>query len=373
MRILHVIDGLGGSGGAERRFVEELEAWPEADEHRVLRLFDYDDLSARIEQLGTEVRPLGFDADRGSWTWPAAVVRIAREIRRFDPSVVHTSLFHADLAGQWAAHRCRVPVVSSIVRSTPESPSRRVALLDRLRYATARRTKARWRAVTAAAADSAVAVGADPAAITVVRRGIRVPAVPPAPEPERFGLAAGQPLVVHVARQAWTKGQPMLVDAIARVKQDHPDVQLVVAGRRGDASTAVRAAVERHGLGGSFHDIGFLQDPTGLLACATVVVRPSTEEGFAAGILEAVAMRRPVIASDIPPHREVAADLDLATFAPVGDPVAWADVLAGLLEHPPSEDDLEARAARARAAYSTEAAARGLRELLCSVARESSP
>jgi glycosyltransferase involved in cell wall biosynthesis len=97
------------------------------------------------------------------------------------------------------------------------------------------------------------------------------------------------------------------------------------------------------------------------LARAAVVLCPSTEEGFSMVALEAMAVGRPVVVSDIPAHREVCGDA--AFYAPPGDAEAWVRAVT------------EARRAsgergreRARA-YTWEAAARKLDGLIEKVLR----
>ena len=65
---------------------------------------------------------------------------------------------------------------------------------------------------------------------------------------------------------------------------------------------------------------------------ATVVVSPSKFEGLGLTPLEGLALRRPVVASDIPPHREFAGDA-VQYFGP-DDEVILAERLAAILEHP---------------------------------------
>ncbi len=86
---------------------------------------------------------------------------------------------------------------------------------------------------------------------------------------------------------------------------------------------------------------GYIHDPGRLTRCMLdhdVFVAPSRIESWSHTVVEALAMRMPVIASDIPCHREVAGGG--AWLAPVDDPEAWADAA---LEIADGGDEVEGR------------------------------
>ena len=104
------------------------------------------------------------------------------------------------------------------------------------------------------------------------------------------------------------------------------------------------------------------------VASAAAVLCPSTDEGFGMLPLEALGLGRPVIASDIPAHREVLGDA--AELAPVGDETAWSRALHRALEPDPG------RGRRGRvqaAAYSWSRSAARLDALISSLAPEGPP
>jgi len=98
------------------------------------------------------------------------------------------------------------------------------------------------------------------------------------------------------------------------------------------------------------------------LAGAAAVLCPAREEGFGLVPLEAMALGRPVVVSDLPAHREVCGGH--AFFAPPGDRAAWLQAVDAALAAP--AERLVAARAHARA-FSWERAASGLAEMIAKI------
>lgn len=67
-----------------------------------------------------------------------------------------------------------------------------------------------------------------------------------------------------------------------------------------------------------------------IVANACGVLMPSLAEGFGLPVIESLAIGTPVLASDLPAHREVGEDL--AIYLDPGDEVAWFDAIMALLD-----------------------------------------
>jgi glycosyltransferase involved in cell wall biosynthesis len=90
-----------------------------------------------------------------------------------------------------------------------------------------------------------------------------------------------------------------------------------------------------------------------LVANARALLMPSLAEGYGLPVVEALAMGTPVIASDIPPHAEIAQGC--ADLSPLGDADGWAARIEALAFDPSALAAARARAAAfrpvTRAAY----------------------
>jgi glycosyltransferase involved in cell wall biosynthesis len=390
-RVVHVIDSLAGSGGAENRLVEEVLALAPQFDQTVVRLFERDFLEARLVEAGVPVVALGFAAGRAGRTWPLVGHRLYGVLSELRPDVIHTSLFTGNLVGQLAGARLGVPVVSTFNRTgeahlqralQPGVASWKGRVMQAVGRRAARLGDVHHRAVGPyALATNCEALGLPADAATVVPRGV---AFGDGPDPSRpaagravaratFGLPEQAPLFVNVARLVPEKAQHLLVEAFGRVRAELPDAHLAIAGAEGSASAAVHAAIERCGLQGAVTLLGFRADARDLLATADVFAFSSLSEGAPGVVVEAMAARAPVAAFGIPPVAELTDGDDHAWLAEPGDVAALARAMLAAWRAP---DRLERAAATrdwASHRYSLATVARQLGDLLDARAQGASP
>lgn len=191
--------------------------------------------------------------------------------------------------------------------------------------------------VSEAAAEEIVGHSAiPPGRVRVVPNPVVAPRVHPATR-DRVLEAAGlgsRPYVLWVGSLEPRKGVGTLVAAMARLKRRDPasEVQTVLAGFDGWLGEGLIEPADRQALGESLRQLGRVGDEElwCLYSGATIFALPSRHEGFGLPVVEAMAHGTAVVASDIPAVREVAGGA--ALLVPPGDPDAWCDAIAGLLE-----------------------------------------
>ena len=125
----------------------------------------------------------------------------------------------------------------------------------------------------------------------------------PLPERETYAF-------MLIGRLLWDKGVGEYVEAARRLRARYPQARFRLLGPTGaeNPSAISRdevAAWEREGI---IEYLGEAHDVRPLIADADCVVLPSYREGVPRTLMEAAAMGRPIVATDVPGCREVVAD-----------------------------------------------------------------
>jgi glycosyltransferase involved in cell wall biosynthesis len=119
----------------------------------------------------------------------------------------------------------------------------------------------------------------------------------------RFAGGGGSNLI-YVGRLRKDKRVDVLIDAMALIRRERPDVVLHIVGD-GRQRDSLRRLAGRHGLDGAvvFHGFVDEQSKAGLLRSSSIYLSASQFEGFGIPVVEAMASGAVPVVSDIPAHR----------------------------------------------------------------------
>jgi glycosyltransferase involved in cell wall biosynthesis len=140
---------------------------------------------------------------------------------------------------------------------------------------------------------------------------------------EELGLGSG-PVAINVSRLAEGKGQDRLIRAMATVRRQLPDAQLVLVGD-GEQRGACEALAAELDLTDAVRFLGTRRDVPRLLVGADAFAFGSATESFGLVVAEAMAARLPVVAFELPSIATFSVDARSAAPRPTGYYVAQDD------------------------------------------------
>jgi glycosyltransferase involved in cell wall biosynthesis/ribosomal protein S18 acetylase RimI-like enzyme len=283
-----------------------------------------------LDVIRREIRPL--------WDL-AGLSRLARFLRREPYDIVHTHTSKAGFVGRLAARLANVPVIVHTAHGFAfheKSPQR-----VRRFYSTLEQAASHWcdRIVSVSEfhRDWALQLGiCTPLKIVAIPNGIArlpEPGVAPPELRRRLGARPSDLLILTMARLAADKGLEYLIEAAGMLARYERRFRIVIAGE-GPA----RAALEQQAriLDVSEHVIflGFREDIRDLLDASDLVVLPSLREGLSIALLEAMAAAKPIIATSIGSHKEVAAQGSTAWLVPPADAIGLGNAILRVTRDP---------------------------------------
>jgi glycosyltransferase involved in cell wall biosynthesis len=160
---------------------------------------------------------------------------------------------------------------------------------------------------------------------------------------QALGIAPGDFAVGTVTRLHESKGNSYLVDAAPQVVKDRPAARFFIVGE-GPLLSDLQAQAQRLGLGDRFVFAGFRRDVAAALAAFDLSVFPSLWEGTPITGFEALAMGKPIVATDADGLLDIFTDGRDAMIVPKRDAAALAQKIVWMIDHPDERRRLGAAA-----------------------------
>jgi len=339
MRIVYVLTSLG-MGGAERIALALASRMAQRG-HTVAFLVLRPPVA---EQWPTDLRVVHLGMRRSPVSVLIGMARGRRFLRKFRPDLIHSHSFHANIVARLLKG---LPPVVSTVHNVYEGRWLRMLayrLTDSLAYRTI--------AVSQAAADRFVRLKAVPQhKCVVLTNGIDTAEFAPSAERRertRADMGANAQFIwLTAGRIVPAKDFPNLLWAFARVRAARLETQLWVAGEASDSEfSMVQRLAEELSLEASVRWLGLRRDLPALLDAADGFVLGSAWEGMPLVVGEAMAMEKPVVATDVGGVHELVGDAGL--IVPSRDSDALAHVMLNLMQWPPQDRQTLGLAARGR-------------------------
>jgi glycosyltransferase involved in cell wall biosynthesis len=365
LNIVHICDHLGWEG-SRMHGVKRLFAWmiPRFDASRFnvsLISLRKKDLSAdTLEEFGIDVTYMArhkFD--------PATYTAMLKLLRDKRADLVHLHGYGATTFGRLCAWRLGIPAILHEHANHTDTPwFQKVAdkilaphtdlaiavsestgeFTTRARLMPAERTKV-------------VYLGAPLDEFARVRSAGEIAAAKQA-----LGIAPGTVALGTITRLMPSKGNQYLIEAAPTVIARHPNARFFIVGE-GELQPELEAQAKALGLGDKLVFAGFTRDVAAALSALDLVIFPSLWEGTPLTMFEALAMGKPIVATDADGLLDVLTDHKDALVVPKANAARLADAICTLIEQPAVAEALGAEARKTGARYDIAAFVRKMERL----------
>jgi glycosyltransferase involved in cell wall biosynthesis len=259
-----------------------------------------------------------------------ALVQLWRLLTRIKPHVVHSLLFHANIAARLCspfAGISRRHLICEI--QTVEWERRWHLIVDNFTCRLCR-----------------YEVGNAPSVVEHLHRQGHIPAsrlqcvfgavdadslqLAERADRKQLGIAPDETMILWTGRFDPVKGFEEMLEGFSMLGQDRP-AKLVLVGD-GPYRAEVEASIRRLGLSKQVILAGYRKDVPALLKSADIFLLPSRTEGLSNSLLEAMAVGCPVVATDIPGTKDIVSHMRTGLLVPVRSPETIAHALRTVME-----------------------------------------
>lgn len=327
MKVLHIIVGLN-VGGAEmmlKRLVEHDPA--SAKKNVVISLTTLGDIGNALQARGIQVHSLKMSS---FWHIPLGLRRLVRLIRQFNPAIVQTWMYHADLLGGLAARLAGNYRVVWNLRSNliPSKPFSIPFWLIRLCAMFSHIIPSHIICCAHSAKATHIQMGYPTQKITVIPNGydfsqLEKSDATRAMARDELGFEAKDMVVGVVGRFDPLKDFQTFITAAAQVAAKCSTVKFLMVGRDNDwSNTTLRAWIEQAGLVDKFILVGQQVHVPYYLSAMDIFCLSSSNEAFPNVLVEAMAFGLPCVATQAGDAAEILGDNSF--IVPIKNPAALA-------------------------------------------------
>ncbi|MDD5680516.1 MAG: glycosyltransferase [Candidatus Omnitrophica bacterium] len=327
VKIAHIITDLD-IGGAELMLLKILRNSDiNSYRHLVISLKPKGKVTKGIEDAGIRVISLNM-----KWyNFPVCLWRLYGILKTEKPDIVHSYLFHAELAGRICGRIAGVPIVISSLRSVDVGSDFRRLLLR----------------LTDNLVDAVTAVS-DKVAYEHVNKRItkkeKIKVIYNGLEPDKrerkenkdelrrkIGISPAEYLVLSVGNLRPVKGYSFVFDAVKMLKERGKNVKLLIVGG-GNYKRNLEAEAADKGIRDNVVFSGEREDVSDFLSMADTFVMASLWEGLPNSLLEAMQAGLPVIATKVGGIPEVICHNENGLLVSPKDGKALADAIESMIK-----------------------------------------
>jgi glycosyltransferase involved in cell wall biosynthesis len=336
MKICHVIITLSILGGAQRMLVRLLMANPErAKNQLVIVLCQAGAWGEQLKSIGVTVHELDMHSFLDI---PRILISLKKLISEFQPDIVQTWMYHADLLGGVAAHwaGCKNIIWGIRRTSLSLSDSKMTLIIMKICALLSNWLPKKIISVAEAGRIAHINAGYSASRMIVIGNGfdfdnLQASLQQRAEFREQYNLADTEIVIGCLGRFNHAKGQDNFVQAAALLCQKNSKIKFLMVGRDcDDSNLKLQDWINNYGIKDNFILLGERYDVPICLSGMDVFCMPSRTEGFPNALGEAMAMGLPCVATDVGDTRMLAGDT--VTIVPSEDAEALASAVQKIID-----------------------------------------
>lgn len=299
-KILHLISGLN-IGGTEMMLLKTLPLLNDF-EHIICSLSKKGNIGKKLEKLNFKVFVLG----GGKLFSPFAILRFRKIIKNEKPDILTTYLIHADIFGRMFGRIFGIKKIVCSLRSTLGEPKYYPYLLiDRLtsflvtKYIIVSQSIENFYTKKLKISKKK---------IVVIHNGVDLKdfeiLIDKEEKKKSLDLENFNPIIGYVSKLRAEKGHPYLIEAFSSILKKYPKAALVLVGD-GPEKEKLKKLCQNFKIEKNVFFLGNRSDVPEILKILDIFASPSLYEGLSNAILEAMAAKIAIVASNIPENREL--------------------------------------------------------------------
>ena len=299
IKVLHIIGG-GEFGGAEQHLLTLIRKIDRQEFDIHIACLFAEPLASLVDK---EVFPVHIFSMQSKFDWKP-VGNLASLIKREGFHIVHTHGVRANLIGRLAARRADVGHIVTTVHSVLAFDYNRWIdrWINRLCENTTRGLTECFITVCDKLAVDLAAEGVSKEKIFTIHNGLELekynPDVSGNPIRQEFTIAGDKIVMGIIARLHPVKGHTCLLDALSLAVKKIPNLLLMIVGTGPDRAMLEEKCREL-ALDRNVIFTGFRRDVPDIVAALDFLVLPSLSEGLSLTIMEGMAMKKPVLATEV--------------------------------------------------------------------------
>jgi len=295
------------------------------------------EIGKKIEEEGVKVLSLSANFKYIRYS-PLIVLRLISIINKEKPEILHSHIFSADFLGRIIGKFCKVPIIISTIHNEK---------FGREFYEKLLKYTEKFCDMTTIVSQNVAKVMVEKKVVSegrfrVIYNGIELNSFNLDKDLMRkkirseLNLKENQKVLISVGRLTEQKGYPCLIEAFNNLIKKYPDLALIILGEGEDREKLEREVKIKN----LKENISFLRNKDNVpeyLAASDVFVSSSLWEGLPLSILEAMASRLPVIATQVGGVPEIIKEGETGFLVEPKNSKALAEKIGYLLSLPQEE------------------------------------